>query len=276
MTAEIKFVDVFPSVSNVQCMYMLEAMTYKAVIKMEPCLANDPHQIIVEVWCNQYDKDNPSGNWHAIRLPYIASEDNANHTYATSIIITSASDFEYTFRMKHDSNKDWLWSHGYNQNGRVHVELPRQADKWTQGPNFDEIIYNSIWVGNFIAASNAKSCGFTHVLNCADNLDIVYAGGGIDYKKIPLKDGAANPISDESIKEAVLWLKERNKKGNRILINCRAGIGRAGSIAVAFVFATNSSMSFDDAYKFVFQKRFIYTHTGLKESLYNLYPRYNM
>lgn len=272
MATEITVVDCFPSVTFTQCMYMLEAMTYKLTIRMNPSVVCEPKKIIAEVWCNQYDKDNPAGQWHAVRLPFMASLDSITHVYAASVILTSASDFEYTFRMKLQDKDEWIWSHGFNQNGHVHVEAPRQGDKWTQGPSVDQIT-DTISIGNFIAASNAKANGFTHVLNCTDSLDLVFAGGGIEYKKVPLQDGAAHKISKEHVREAVDWLKMHDRKGNRILINCRAGIGRSGSIAIAFIFATHRKMTYEDAYNFVFQKRFIYPHSELRETLYELYPR---
>ena len=63
-------------------------------------------------------------------------------------------------------------------------------------------------LGNFIAATNAAELGFTHVLNVADNLDMVYPTSAsesgttrdqrpsqpVNYRKIAMRDGAHNPI----------------------------------------------------------------------------------
>ena len=155
-----------------------------------------------------------------------------------------------------------------------------------QGPDYNHIV-GSVHLGNFIAATNAVELGFTHVLNVADNLDMVYSTPASEprhddlhqsappvvYRKIAMRDGAHNPIDSRLIAEAVDWLKSVDSERARVLVNCRAGIGRAGSVAVAYVFATNRSMSFDDAYQFVFAKRFVYPHAGLAAILYDLFPR---
>jgi len=153
-----------------------------------------------------------------------------------------------------------------------------------QGPDYNHIIGN-VHLGNFIAATNAAELGFTHVLNVADNLDMVYSTSDsqhgdhhqpvtVTYRKIAMRDGAHNPIEIHLIAEAVEWLRSVDYEGTKILVNCRAGIGRAGSVAVAYVFATNPSLSFDDAYHFVFAKRFVYPHASLASMLYQLFPRH--
>ena len=102
---------------------------------------------------------------------------------------------------------------------------------------------------------------------------MVYPSGKVTYQKIPMSDGAHNPVSLEKIRDAVEWLILQNKEDNKVLVNCRAGIGRASSVGVAFVFACKTSWSYEDAYQHVFSKRFVYPHAGLKDILYTLYPR---
>jgi len=123
------------------------------------------------------------------------------------------------------------------------------------------------------------------VLNVADNLDMVYtpyseshhddqhSSTPVIYRKIAMRDGAHNPIERHLIAEAVEWLKSVDTPGAKVLVNCRAGIGRAGSVGVAFVFATNPWMTFNEAYDFVYAKRFVYPHAGLAGILYELFPR---
>ena len=62
--------------------------------------------------------------------------------------------------------------------------------------------------------------------------------------------------------------------GNKLLLNCRAGIGRAGSVAVAYVYYTNPEMSYDDAYNYCSKKRFVYPHSRLRERIEQVFPRY--
>lgn len=124
-----------------------------------------------------------------------------------------------------------------------------------------------------ISATNAGIHGFTHVLNVADNLDMVYPKGDVEYLKVPMQDGAHNPIPDDKLKQGIDWLLKNDHNGNKILVNCRAGIGRAGSVAVGFVFAKCRDISYEQAYNYCFSRRFVYPHAKLKEKLYRLYPR---
>ena len=265
--AQIQFVDMFPGIPSYNYMFMLEAMTYKVILRIPTSVC--PEELTVQAWSNQFDRFNPEGAWHAVTLKHIDSDNNL-HTYGHSEIITSAYDFEYTFRYHLHCGSEWIWSHGWQGNGFVHVEPPREYDKWTLGPDYHHII-GALHLGNFIAATNAKECGFTHVLNVANNLDMVYEKNTVDYLKVPMDDGAHNPIPCEKIKEAVLWIAENDKENNKILVNCRAGIGRAGSVAVAYTFYKNKQMNFNQAYEYVFSKRFVYPHRDLQETLYRLF-----
>lgn len=253
-------------------MFMLEAMTYKVVLKVPPGRGLSAEDIRVQAWTNQCDRKHCDGTWHEVNLSYCGSEDGIRHQYGKSVIITGHVDFNFTFRLKRAVGDKWQWSHGWKQDGFTHVEPPRDNDKWTQGPDYDHIQY-AIHLGNFIAATNAKECGFTHVLNVADNLDMIYPEGGVTYIKVSMQDGAHNPIDESKLQEAVNWLLMHDKDGNKVLVNCRAGIGRAGSVAVGFVFANNKSLSYEEAYEYVFSKRFVYPHAHLREQLYRLFPR---
>jgi dual specificity MAP kinase phosphatase len=93
------------------------------------------------------------------------------------------------------------------------------------------------------------------------------------YHKIGMKDSAHNPIPKELISAAVSWLLDRNDRDNKILVHCRAGIGRAGSTVLAFLFARNRLWSYDYCKAYIERRRFIYPHMGLKETLEELYPR---
>ncbi len=276
---DVQFKDTFPGVPSSNYMFMLEAMTYKCRLVVKTNSNVDPNRALVQAWTNQYDTTSCDGTWHAVNLELIEvceaeSSDFVHLTYGQSIVITSACDFEFTFRAKLENSRSdaWVWASGWQRNGFAHVEPPRKIDKWTLGPDYDHIL-DSLHLGNFIAATNAAELGFTHVLNVADNLDMVNpSDSGVLYKKVPMTDGACNPIEESKIREAVDWLCSMNSPGKtRILVNCRAGIGRAGSVAVAFVFRQRQDFSFEDAKMFVFEKRFVYPHKNLECTLYKLY-----
>ncbi|XP_076463613.1 dual specificity protein phosphatase 4-like [Babylonia areolata] len=266
----------FPDVPSWNTMFMLEAMTFKVAVSVEKTV--DPSDIVVDAWTNIYHKDNPEGEWHAIPLSLITSKTSDDDeptilTFGNAVMLTSDGTYAFTFRVKVKSSADWLWKGDFEENGIITVHPPTD-DRWTKGPSYTEIL-GPVYLGNFMAASVADELGFDAVLNVADSLDLITSkfSKAVDYKKIPMRDGAVNPIPPEMIQEAVEWLKERSKTCSKILVNCRAGIGRAGSVAVAYVYAEDTSFSYEDAYNFVFKKRFVYPHKGLRDTLNNLYPR---
>ena len=74
---------------------------------------------------------------------------------------------------------------------------------------------------------------------------------GKTYDWIPFREYAeADPIL---LDEAVTWL-ERHEKGNRLLICCRAGMGRSVSVAIAYLCLTKG-MTYQDALKLVSARR---------------------
>ena len=302
----MRIVWTVPEVPSFNTMFMLEAMTFKIAIEGEKSIV--PYDLVVEVWTNVYHKDNPEGVWHSIPLAQIScrSHDNLGKpgdldlvtaTFANAVMLTSYGNFEFTFRVARKLKRhgdpepeaegstgtstasvrlllyDWIWAGDFENDGAVTVQPPSD-DNWTKGPQYDHIL-DTVHLGNFMAASIADKLEFDAVLNVADNLDLITSNFSqpIDYKKIPMRDGAMNCIPPEQIEEAVEWLRERSSTRSKILVNCRAGIGRAGSVVVSYVFAQNLNMSYDQAYNFVFARRFVYPHRGLRETLYRLYPR---
>ncbi|KAF9195622.1 hypothetical protein BGZ50_004020 [Haplosporangium sp. Z 11] len=57
------------------------------------------------------------------------------------------------------------------------------------------------------------------------------------HKVISLAPGAQNQISDAVLKEAVEFLRAEVDKGKKVLVHCRDGHGRSGSIAIAYIAA---------------------------------------
>ena len=220
---EVKFHSSFPVIpSNIEMM-MLQGMTYKVTLTLPDEL--DPSQVRVQAWTSQCDREHPEGHWHEVDLPCL-EQDGVNEniysdenvfTYGTTKVITSDKNFEFTFRWKVSQdiqlNTDWSWSHGYGVNCYSTVLPCRQEDKWTLEPNFDHIV-GALYLGNFIAATHAKKCGFTHVINTAENLDVVFHNNDVVYHKVNVKDGASNPIEEYKILDAVQWIKKHDKEGN--------------------------------------------------------------
>lgn len=282
----------FPDVPSHNIMFMLEAMTFKLAVAGEKSIV--PSGVVAEAWTNVYHKDNPEGEWHSIPLDLISTdqhhcpgqgqnEELIIATFGNAVMLTSDGNYSFTFRVRikpqmadrgeSSVDQNWFWAGGYEENGVISVRPPSN-DSWTKGPEYNHIL-GPVYLGNFMAASIADKLEFDAVLNVADSLDLITSkfSRPVDYKKIPMRDGAMNQIPAEQIKEAVEWLRKRSSSCHKILVNCRAGIGRAGSVVVAYVFVQNLNMSFEQAYKFVFSRRFVYPHKGLRDTLYKLYPR---
>ncbi|KAL3873163.1 hypothetical protein ACJMK2_036313 [Sinanodonta woodiana] len=276
----LRILSTQPPVPSWQHMYMLEAMTFKMKIAVDdPNITAD--EICAQVWTNIYHRGNPNGHWHAVPLPVLKSSSELNNgkkelVFSDSVILTSdGEEYRFTFRAR-VKQRTWMWANDYKVDGLVRISPPT-GEKWTQGPEFNQICEN-IYLGNFMASSIADELGFHSILNVAENLDLVSSkfSHEILYRKIPMMDGARNKIPDHLIQEAVSWLEEQDALNKKTIVNCRAGIGRAGSTVVAYVFYKNPTWSFEQCYKFVSEKRFIYPHNGLEETLYRLYPRIHL
>ncbi|KAG0261472.1 hypothetical protein BG011_000999 [Mortierella polycephala] len=57
------------------------------------------------------------------------------------------------------------------------------------------------------------------------------------HKVISLAPGAQNQISDAVLKEAIEFLTAEVDKGKKVMVHCRDGHGRSGSIAIAYIAA---------------------------------------
>lgn len=278
----VSIVSTWPSIPSWNHMFMLEAMTFKVTVAIDDKTVTHS-EVCAQVWTNLYHRGNPDGVWHAVDLFCNAEtvkfdgEGRTLFEFSDSIILTSDGEaYRFTFRVKKKSGcteNDWIWAGGYMVDGVVKISPPT-GEKWTKGPEFNHI-FEGVHLGNFMASSIADELDFDSVLNVADNLDLVPSKfpRHINYKKVPMRDGARNHIPDELIQEAVAWLTEQNNMKQKIIVNCRAGIGRAGSTVVAFIFSQHPSWTFEQAYEYVFSKRFVYPHHRLKETLYKLYPR---
>jgi len=201
------------------------------------------------------------------------------HVFSGCIKPTAPGNFEFTYRvgLKESSlsKNEWQWAGSYQQNGRLQVFTPNLSLKWTHGPNFVQLV-SSLYVGNFAAAAHAQELGFDSVLNMASELTVSFDDTlrRVEYKKISLPDGAHNPIPLHDLKEAVEWIHEQLSNNKKVLVHCRAGIGRSGSTAIAYCYFLNSGWTYQKTLDYVWSKKpDIYPHTKLQESLEILFPR---
>ena len=110
-------------------------------------------------------------------------------------------------------------------------------------------------INEFLAVGNAEDAAkpaqfITVVLNVAAENQIEPPDGRA-YTWIPFKEYAeADPVQ---LDEAVEWL-ERHEKGNRLIVCCRAGMGRSVSVAIAYLCLTKA-MLYEEAVKLVSARR---------------------
>ena len=190
---------------------------------------------------------------------------------------TSEGEYEFTYRATlHTGTQNWQWAGQYSQNGYLSIKLPAPNDRWAQGASYVEVLPH-IYVGNFIAASQAEELGIDAILNLAAELTLPHpVESGITYKKMGTLDGAQHPISDQLLLDSVQWIEEQLQQSKqRILIHCRAGIGRSGSVAVAYCFFKHPHWNYDQTLQHIWSKKAdIYPHRNLQDSLERLFPRF--
>lgn len=99
------------------------------------------------------------------------------------------------------------------------------------------------------AAGDVKSMGITHLLNTSISSPNIQTSGCLKYKKIPLKDHAAENVKDV-LEEAFSFIDDARNNFGHVLVYCFAGISRSVTITIAYMMVRNN-MPFEEAYSFV-------------------------
>ncbi len=211
----------------------------------------------------------PDGS-HEKVIMTLASYHKDIYTYVATIAPEKVGPIEY---------HGVISAYGKSQvtNTRRLTVLSPNNEEWQHRPVYKQVA-EGIWVGNARAAFEAEKHGFDRVLNVADQFN--FSMSSEMYKHIPLVDWGTNAIPKEKIYETVNWLKEQVTSGKKVIINCRAGIGRSGSIAIAYLYANNPHRNYHQVVHMarhgygdnISGKSDIYPHVGLKESVEELYP----
>ena len=268
----VQFRAIQPALNSHLTLYMLE--TFGASIKL--ISQYSPQDLRVQLWTNTLNKFNSEGYWHALELPYHSQESQHISIFKGSFIPTSEGNYQFTYRvgLKQQSGQ-WQWAGKFGENGFLRVEAPSAQMIWTQGPSYVEILPR-VYVGNFIAASKAPELKFDAVLNLAEEFLLSFpADAGIAYQQLGVLDGAEHPIPTEVLEEAIFWIEKQLQQGKKkVLINCRAGIGRSGSVGLAYCFYKYPQWSYRQTLDYVWSKKAdIYPHQQLQPSLERLFPR---
>jgi protein-tyrosine phosphatase len=109
-------------------------------------------------------------------------------------------------------------------------------------------VTESILVGNLEDAQHPPAF-VSAVLFLAENA--IIAPQGLTYTHVPLKEfGEARP---EDVKQAVDWL-ESHADGHRMLVCCRAGMGRSVSMVIAYLCCVKG-MGYGEAVQLLKERR---------------------
>lgn len=239
---------------------------------------HSPKAICVQLWTNALNKFNSEGRWHSLELAYKSTLAENHHIFSGSFMPTSEGNYQFTYRMRLKQHPEpWIWAGRWGENGYLSVAAPSPDMNWTQRASYVEVM-PGVYVGNFIAASNAVELGFDAVLNLAEEFVLDFpANTGIAYNHLKLKDGAQHPIDDGVIGRAIAWIEKQLQQGKqKVLVNCRAGIGRSGSIVLAYCFYKHPQWNYRQALDYVWSKKAdIYPHRRLQGSVERLFPRRN-
>ncbi|HKC94368.1 MAG TPA: dual specificity protein phosphatase [Nitrospira sp.] len=110
-------------------------------------------------------------------------------------------------------------------------------------------ITDRLLVGNILDAERPPAA-IGALLLVAEEFSIE-APAGVIFGKIPLKEyGEAAPVL---LDRAVAWI-ERHLPENRVLVCCRAGMGRSVSVVMAYLCCVEN-MAYDDVVKVVMTRR---------------------
>lgn len=271
----LDWLEVTPSLNHALNRYMLESVD----ILLRVQSPHSPSELQVQAWTNLPTRFNGEGTWYAVDIPYLTTGADGSYLFQDSLRPTSAGSFELTYRASHRAAPDqFQWMNNPGNNAHIRVALPAPDREWTQRPNHVEIM-PGVYVGNFIAASQAEALGIDAVLNMAEELNPTFAADSkVAYHQLACRDGAQHPISKGYLREAVAWIEQQIGQGKqRILVHCRAGIGRSGSVGIAYCFYKNPHWSYTQALEHVWSKKpDVYPHSQLQESLEYLFPRASM
>ncbi len=265
-----QFQEIHPSLNSHLTLYMLEYLGVTVKLKS----FYSPEELKVQIWTNTFTKFNSQGEWHFIDLSHKFQESNNLFVFQGGFRPTNEGKYQLTYRVRlKQQPEQWQWAGNFEENVYLEVKPPSPELIWTQGACYTEILPH-VYVGNFIAASQAAELGIDAVLNLTNEFTLTFPDDNqIAYKQIGLLDGAEHSIPDKVLLEAIAWIEEQLQQGKKkVLINCRAGIGRSGSVGLAYCFYKHPQWNYQETLDYIWSKKAdIYPHSGLQESLEYLF-----
>ena len=125
---------------------------------------------------------------------------------------------------------------------------------------------------NLIGLKKLKALGITAIVNM--RIHSIYSEAqyeGFKYLHIPTLDNTP-PVLDD-LKKGALFMDDEIKKGGKVYVHCRQGLGRGPTMAIAYLIKTG--LTFEDAFALVKKVRtFINPRPGQIERLKELEQYY--
>jgi len=260
--------------------YMLDTMSFRmGVVVNNTVQPIDPEDLECCLWTNVYHTGDNEGEWSNVKMDHkgvATKQDDGTvaYIYGVTLQFTCLGTYGFTFRVRHKQEPEFMTQNAseYWHTGSITIKQPiRDYTLWIQEPELSQIT-STMYIGNHQAALQAPEQGFGVLLNAADDAPIfpLQMLTPIILRRFPLPSGADKIIPDRVVCESVNWLRAMSDKCQRILVHSRDGHGRAGSIVLAYIFAFNRSLTFEQALQFVMKRHFIYNHRGLRDTLYRL------
>ncbi|XP_013072353.1 uncharacterized protein LOC106059317 isoform X2 [Biomphalaria glabrata] len=278
----IKWTD--PPISGDASTCMMSPLTIKLCIECEkPIILRN---FSAFVWTHVYHQDNPKGIYREIELKY--KEDSrkwdetglTTYEFSTVVYPTCFGEYRLTYNVKYirpDNVKVMVWANEFQDDCRLLVTDPDPGNEWMKEISFSQMTQN-MFLGNYKSILAAEDLGFDAVLNFDPETEmeadsVLSANITRAFQAMEVGTGAAFELPPEKIQDLVKWLWNVYPKYQKILIGDRDGISHAGSAMTSYIFANNPNLTFEEAYRYVSSRRFIYCHKGLKEILMESYPR---
>lgn len=161
------------------------------------------------------------------------------------------------------------------ETGHRHVTVRVPIESWQERPIAKQV-YPNVYVGNARAAYDLGLQGYAN-LTTSDQFD--FSASNPNYKKVDMTDLGMNVISKKALIESLIWILEQLAHQEKIIINCRAGMGRSGSTAVALIYLLDPTLNFSmavhkarygDTQEETEGKPDIFPHTHLRNTLREL------
>ncbi len=123
-------------------------------------------------------------------------------------------------------------------------------------------IIDGVYMGSILAAldeANLKNIGITHIVNCVGEFSYNFLNyrriDGIKYLELDMGSSKKAVLGDHPGK-TTKFIEDCIKNGGKILVHCKRGISRSGSIIIAYIMSAKN-IPYQEAFDLVKRKRHV-------------------